>query len=31
MAQKIKKTRNNVMNFFQKVDNMIYEFGDKLL
>lgn len=31
MARKILKTRNNVINFFQKVDKMIYQFGDKLL
>jgi len=31
MARKIKETKNNVINFFQKVDTLIYEFGDKLL
>lgn len=31
MAQKIKKTKNSVISFFQKIDTMIYNFGDKLL
>lgn len=31
MGRKIKKTGNNVINFFQKLDIMIYEFGDKIL
>ncbi len=31
MAQKIKKTKNNVIDFFQKIDTLIYEFGDKVL
>lgn len=31
MARKLKETKNNVINFFQKVDTLIYEFGDKLL
>lgn len=31
MAGKIKETRNNVINFFQKLDIMIYELGDKIL
>jgi hypothetical protein len=31
MARKILKTKNNVINFFYKVDKMIYEIGDKLL
>jgi len=31
MANKIKKTKNNVINFLYKIDNMLYEFGDKIL
>lgn len=31
MARKIKETRNNVIIFFQKLDIMIYELGDKIL
>ena len=31
MAQKIIKTKNNVINFFQKVDTLIYKFGDRIL
>lgn len=31
MARKIVETKNNVMDFFQKVDILIYQFGDKLL
>jgi hypothetical protein len=31
MAKKIIKTKNNVMIFFQKIDSLIYEFGNKVL
>lgn len=31
MAKKIIKTKNNVINFFYKLDAMIYEFGDRIL
>lgn len=31
MSNKIKKTKDNVINFFQKLDMIIYEFGDKVL
>jgi len=31
MARKIVETKNNVINFFHKIDTIIYEFGDKLL
>lgn len=31
MAQKIKRTKNNVINFFYKIDTLIYEFGDRVL
>jgi len=31
MARKIKETKNNVINFFHKIDTIIYEIGDKLL
>lgn len=31
MAEKIEKTKSNVMNLLEKLDTMIYEFGDKLL
>ena len=31
MARKIIETKNNVMNFFHKVDTLIYQFGNKVL
>ncbi len=31
MARKIIETKNNVMDFFHKVDTLIYQFGDKVL
>ena len=31
MARKIIETKNNVMYFFNKIDSLIYEFGDKVL
>jgi hypothetical protein len=31
MARKIIETKNNVMDFFYKIDSLIYQFGDKLL
>lgn len=31
MADKIIKTKNNVMDFFEKLDKLIYDFGDKVL
>ena len=31
MARKIIETKNNVMDFFNKIDSLIYEFGDKVL
>jgi len=31
MARKIIETKNNVMDFFYKVDTLIYQFGDKVL
>ena len=31
MSIKIIRTRNNVMNFFYKIDALIYQFGDKVL
>lgn len=31
MADKIIKTKNNVIDFFEKLDKLIYDFGDKVL
>jgi len=31
MAMKIVKTKDNLLNFFQKLDILIYKFGDKVL
>jgi hypothetical protein len=31
MADKIIKTKNNVVIFFDKLDKLIYQFGDKVL
>jgi hypothetical protein len=31
MSTKIKETRNNVIRIIKKIDNFIYEIGDKIL
>ena len=31
MSKKINNTKNNVIKFFKKIDNFIYEFGEKIL
>jgi hypothetical protein len=31
LAKKIRKSKNSVINILRKVDNFIYEFGDKIL
>jgi len=31
VAQKIKKTKKNVISLIQKLDTMIYELGDRVL
>lgn len=31
MAKKFKETTSNMKDFLQKLDSMIYEFGDKIL
>ncbi len=31
MTIKIVKTKDNLLNFFQKIDILIYKFGDKVL
>ena len=31
MVDKILKTKDNVINLFEKLDILIYQFGDKLL
>lgn len=31
MAKKMRNTKNNVIGFFYKLDDIIYKFGDKIL
>lgn len=31
MSNKINKTKSNVIRFIKKVDNFLYEFGEKIL
>lgn len=31
MSRKIVETKDSVINFFRRVDNFIYEFGEKIL
>lgn len=31
MSEKIERTTNSVMDFFRRIDNFIYELGDKIL
>ena len=31
MSRKIVETKDSVINFFIRVDNFIYEFGEKIL
>ncbi len=31
MSKQIKKTTHTIISFFNKVDNFLYEFGEKIL